>query len=818
MISGSYKRGSFRAPVRARRAVPAPAQADESLVAYVERTTGLTLDLWQHIICHRLQALRHQRGQRLLIHGPPQYGKPCYNACMILMHDGSYKRLEEVRVGDYVVTHFGRSRLVTAVHIQGDLECVEIETRNGRKTTAALDHPFLTPEGWVEAGKLVPGQVLANVSAPDCGGTSERSDAEFELLGYFVGDGTVGTAGASIHANITSNDPVQADRFVHLATSLGFEWRVFQKQKTTALTYAFSGGVRQWLRDVGVAGKKSGAKVVPEWVYQGTPQQIALFLGAYFSCDGTISRKGLDRNGKARAGASIEFYSISEQLLRDVQTLLLRIGVQARLSVKSGSYIGTKHTSYRLTITSQDYIAQFARMVPVSGIKGERLREIRVYRKTFQPQLLEDEVVAVTPVGVKPCRCLTVEEDHTFTVDDLVVHNSIIVSQRMPAYLLGLDPLLRIRIGCYNVSHAARFSAVVLDLLRETASTDDARPPAIANKEEWSTPARRAARDANPSMKALGLGTGFTGLGVDVLVFDDPYKNPREARSPAHNTMLRDWWQQVVMSRLNPETNVVVMFHRWWEGDFAGWLIQQGGWELLRFPAIADGKADDPTGRAVGEPLSPRYTLDYLQDLRRRMGTAFDALYQGTPQPASGGMFKAGKVGFVDAAPADALRVRAWDLGATDAGGDYTVGVLQWRTDAGRYGIEDVIRGQWDADERDRVMRETAERDRARGYHVLQLCPQDPGQAGKSQARALVRLFDGFWVDTEIETGDKVTRADPLSSQWNGGNVDLVRAAWNEPYLEEVLGFPKATHDDQVDASSKGHNRLADIGGGWGLA
>jgi broad-specificity NMP kinase len=63
---------------------------------------------------------------------------------------------------------------------------------------------------------------------------------------------------------------------------------------------------------------------------------------------------------------------------------------------------------------------------------------------------------------------------------------------------------------------------------------------------------------------------------LDDLIIDDPYKNAQEARSPAVNVMLRDWWQQVVLSRLNPDANVVVMFHRWWEGDFAGWLIEQG--------------------------------------------------------------------------------------------------------------------------------------------------------------------------------------------------------------------------------------------------
>jgi predicted phage terminase large subunit-like protein len=393
---------------------------------------------------------------------------------------------------------------------------------------------------------------------------------------------------------------------------------------------------------------------------------------------------------------------------------------------------------------------------------------------------------------------------------------SLIVSQRFPAKALGERPDLRVRVACYNVSHAERFSKVNLDVMRDPIYIKmfpdaGARIPAICPAEEWSTAARAAKRDANPSFKALGLGTGFTGMGVDILVIDDPYKNAQESRSEAVNTMLWDWWTQVVLARLNPATNIVVMFHRWWEGDFAGKLIESGEWELLRFPAIADGKDGDPSGRAVGEPLSSRYSLEYLANLKVSMGTAFEALYQGTPYPAEGNLFKAGRITFVDAAPAQATRVRRWDVAASANTGDYSAGVLMSRS-GNHYIVEDVERGRWATDERDAIIRETAERDKARYGSVTTVLPQDPGSAGVDSARAFVRLLAGFKVETERETGDKVTRADPFASQWNAGNVQLVRGPWNEVYLSELLAFPSGKHDDQVDGSSGGFNRLASTG------
>jgi predicted phage terminase large subunit-like protein len=52
---------------------------------------------------------------------------------------------------------------------------------------------------------------------------------------------------------------------------------------------------------------------------------------------------------------------------------------------------------------------------------------------------------------------------------------------------------------------------------------------------------------------------------------------------------------------------------------------------------------------------------------------------------------------------------------------------------------------------------------------------QDPGQAGKSQALHLVRSLSGFTVAPASESGDKLTRFGPFSSQCRAGNVKIWR-------------------------------------------
>ena len=75
-------------------------------------------------------------------------------------------------------------------------------------------------------------------------------------------------------------------------------------------------------------------------------------------------------------------------------------------------------------------------------------------------------------------------------------------------------------------------------------------------------------------------------------------------------------------------------------------------------------------------------------------------------------------------------------------------------------------------DERDALLRNTASRD-GKGTRIS--LPQDPGQAGKTQALHLTRMLAGYSVHTSPESGDKETRAEPFAAQVNVGNVLMLR-------------------------------------------
>lgn len=167
-------------------------------------------------------------------------------------------------------------------------------------------------------------------------------------------------------------------------------------------------------------------------------------------------------------------------------------------------------------------------------------------------------------------------------------------------------------------------------------------------------------------------------------------------------------------------------------------------------------------------------------------------------KPSAGLYFRRGWFEVVGAAPIEATRVRYWDRAASPDG-DYTVGVKLARTRDKLLFVEDVVRFRGRPLEVMAAIKNTAKLD---GQRVTIGIEQDPGQAGVVEADAYVRELQGFTVRKVRPTGDKVSRAQPVSAQVEAGNVKLVQGAWCEPFIQELEGFPDSDHDDQVDAFS----------------
>jgi predicted phage terminase large subunit-like protein len=334
------------------------------------------------------------------------------------------------------------------------------------------------------------------------------------------------------------------------------------------------------------------------------------------------------------------------------------------------------------------------------------------------------------------------------------------------------------------------------------------------SKERWYT-------DNNCAFRAGSVGSAILGFRANVAIIDDPIRSRADAESETMRESDYQWFTNDLITRLTPDGAIILIATPFHEDDLMGRLqrIQQDDWCILRLPAICDDEATDPLNRKLGEPLwsDDRYgygeRLIEIHAAAEREGRLRDfyAMYQGKPRPPEGSLFKPARMPIIepDRIPEIVQQVRAWDL-ASSPKGDYTVGILLGRYlepthFEDRFIVLDVIRFRGAPEEVRETVRATANRD---GYATRIWLPRDPAQAGQDQVDSYIRMLSGFAVDGERMSGSKEVRADAAANQTNIGRIAIVRAAWNQAFIEELASFPSGVHDDQVDALSLAFSKL----------
>jgi predicted phage terminase large subunit-like protein len=309
--------------------------------------------------------------------------------------------------------------------------------------------------------------------------------------------------------------------------------------------------------------------------------------------------------------------------------------------------------------------------------------------------------------------------------------------------------------------------------------------------------------------------TSMTGSRGDRVILDDPL-SADDANSDAELLRAELSFTEALPSRVNNEASaIVVIMQRLHARDTSGIILDRKLPYVhlclpMRFesdrrcvtPIFTDPRTYD------GELLFPeRFSEDQVADLERTMlAYATAGQLQQRPAPRGGGLFKREWFKVEKAAPAGTRWVRAWDLAGTDkATAPFTAGVKMGKTPDGRYCIADVCRIQGTPHETERLIVATASQD---GHGVKGSLPQDPGQAGKAQVQYLIKQLAGYEYTFSPESGDKETRAEPLASQAQAGNVFLLEGEWNTAFLDEVTTFPRGKFKDQVDAASRAFSEL----------
>ncbi len=180
------------------------------------------------------------------------------------------------------------------------------------------------------------------------------SDAELALLGHLIGDGCTIPSHA---VQYTTHELELAEMVAALAKEVFGDTvipRINQERRwyqvylppSYQLTHRVHNPILAWLDKLGIAGLRSYEKRIPNQVFAQPAAGIARFLRHLWSTDGCINWS----SGKKHY-ANIYYASSSPVLAQQVQSLLLRLGINARLSQHPQP--GKGRDQYHVTISGK---------------------------------------------------------------------------------------------------------------------------------------------------------------------------------------------------------------------------------------------------------------------------------------------------------------------------------------------------------------------------------------------------------------------------------------------------------------------------------
>jgi replicative DNA helicase len=261
------------------------------------------------------------------------------------------------------------SRPVTRAFATGRKPVYRMKTRLGRTLRATANHRFRTIEAWLRLDELRPGMRLAlprELPGPE---QATMTGAELALLGHLIGDGCT----LPRHTiQYTTRDHELAEIVAGLATEVfgvAVSPRIFHEHSwyqvylvaSERLTHNKRNPIAAWLDELGVFGLRSHEKRVPDKVFAQPAAGIARFLRHLWSTDGSINLS----QGKSHY-VNVYYASSSEQLVREVQSLLLRIGIMSTISRNPQPNKG--RDQYHVSVSGR---ADVLRFLSVVGSLGE---------------------------------------------------------------------------------------------------------------------------------------------------------------------------------------------------------------------------------------------------------------------------------------------------------------------------------------------------------------------------------------------------------------------------------------------------------------
>ena len=396
---------------------------------------------------------------------------------------------------------------------------------------------------------------------------------------------------------------------------------------------------------------------------------------------------------------------------------------------------------------------------------------------------------------------------------------STICSKLFPAWYIGRNPEHEI----LTISHSDQLSSDFGRSVRDIVNTEEFQK--IFTGVQLRSDVRAAGKwktNQNGTYYAAGVRSQIAGRGAHVAILDD-VMSEEDSYSDAGRRYVKEWYPAGLRTRLMPNGSIVIINTRYHYDDLCGWLLKQQEnmseyettpWEVIKIPAWLDDDASELLDLPVGSSYFPEWKPESVlkideNEIKASNGTRYwNALYMQDPTPEEGGLIKKRWIKFwEDPDPPECdFVIQTFDTAfSTKTTADFSV-IQTWgifhlydQDEKGHEGYASHlillgnVKGRFEYPE----LRKIAQK--LYNEHKPDVCMIEKKASGQSLIQDMRRA--GLPVMEYNPDRDKVSRVYAASPIMEAGRLWIPKnKKWADDLIEELIRFPNAAHDDQVDA------------------
>ena len=372
-------------------------------------------------------------------------------------------------------------------------------------------------------------------------------------------------------------------------------------------------------------------------------------------------------------------------------------------------------------------------------------------------------------------------------------------STYFPAWMMGLNPALKIIQATHTAELAVRFGRRVRNII-DSQEYQNVFPNISLSADNKS--AGRWTTDDGGEAFYSGVGGAITGRGADLLIIDDPHSE-QDAMSPTAMESAWEWYTSGPRQRLQPGGTIVLVMTRWSHKDLAGRLLKRQSeenadqWEVVEFPAIMP-ESDEPLWGEFWKkeellsvkaslPIS-KWNAQWMQNPTAESGSIVKRewwqKWEQDDIPACHTVIQSYDTAFSKKETADYSAITTWGIFDPEDGTEQAIILL----DANRYRV--------DFPELKKIALEEYK------YWEPDIVLIEAKASGTPLTHELRKMGIPVQSYSPSRGQDKIARMNSVSPMFESGMIWATDDQFAEEVIEEMASFPFGEHDDFCDSTT----------------